>query len=259
MGVEMTSIWEAMKGSQYQRTIEQLEVQMAQATNIDEGLSVALNRVVMAVHAVAGTCWHYDRFGDGRIRPKAVYGGADLGDFSLAPGEGIAGQVIQEGRSLIIPDCQKDPRWAGKADKKTGFSTKTMMCVPLLFREQTFGCIQIINKTDDLPFDEKDLFFVEKLAGHTAGLFQKNHFLDDYAAGGMGPGEAGQLSGGERFVELFSAETFAEVEEELLRTARIAELSGTQRKNILRLSREIWMTLKNNPAQPEKKKGFWAR
>lgn len=257
MGLEMTSIWEAMKGSQYQRTIEQLEVQMSQAANMDEGLNIALNRVVMAVHAVAGTCWHYDRFGDGRIRPKAVYGGADLGDFSLAPGEGIAGQVVQAGRSLIIPDCQKDPRWAGKADKKTGFYTKTMMCVPLLLGETTFGCIQIINKTDDLPFDEKDLFFVEKLADHTVSLFQKHHFLDGYAAVAEA-GPAVQTSGGESFVELFSAETFAEVEEELLRTARLADLSATQRKNILRLSREIWMTLKNNPAE-EKKKGFWKR
>lgn len=258
MGLEMTSIWEAMKGSQYQRTIEQLEVQMEQAANMDEGLNVALNRVVMAVHAVAGTCWYYDRNGDGRIHPKAVYGGADLGDFSLAPGEGIAGQVIQAGRSLIIPDCQKDPRWAGKADKKTGFSTKTMMCVPLLYRERSFGCLQIINKTDDLPFDEKDLFFVEKLADHTVSLFQKHRFLDGFGDAGAEAVQTARASAGESFVELFSAATFAEVEEELLSTARLADLSATQRKNILRLSREIWMTLKNNPVE-KKKRGFWGR
>ena len=257
MGLEMTSIWEAMKSSQYQRTIDQLEVQMAQAANMDEGLSIALNRVVMAVHAVAGTCWHYDRFGDGRIRPKAVYGGADLGDFSLAPGEGIAGQVIEVGRSLIIPDCQKDPRWAGKADKKTGFTTRTMMCVPLSWGEQAFGCIQIINKTDDLAFDEKDLFFVEKLANHTVDLFEKNHFLDEYA--GAQARQAVRLSRGDGFAELLSMRTFAEVEEELLKSARIASLSQAQQKNVLRLSREIWMVLKNNPAEPEKKKGFWGR
>lgn len=259
MGLEMTSIWEAMKGSQYQRTIDQLEVQMAQAADMNEGLNVALNRVVMAVHAVAGTCWHYDRFGDGRIRPRAVYGGADLGDFSLAPGEGIAGQVVEAGRSLIIPDCQKDPRWAGKADKKTGFTTKTMMCVPLLFAEQTFGCIQIINKTDDLAFDEKDLFFVEKLANHTVKLFQKHHFLDEYAAALPVQQPRQEAPKGEAFVELFSAKEFAEVETELMNTDRIANLSATQQKNILRLSREIFMILKNNPAAPEKKKSFWGR
>ncbi len=265
MGLEMSSIWEAMKGSQYQRTMDQLDAQLSMATDLNDALTIALNRVVLVAHAVAGTCWGHDRFGDGRIRPKAVYGGADLGNISLAPGEGIAGQVIQCGRSVIIPDCQKDPRWAGKVDAKTGFQTKTMICVPLRFREYTFGCIQIINKTDDLAYDEKDLLFAENLAAHASRLFERYHLLDQYAqADGVEPEEVVRQSEEKGFVQLLSADTFAEVEEELLRIPRIAQLSETQQKRVLRLSREIWMVLQNNPDQekkeaPKKNGGFWKR
>ncbi len=264
MGLEMSSIWEAMKGSQYQRTMDQLDAQVSMATDLNDALTIALNRVVLVAHAVAGTCWGHDRFGDGRIRPKAVYGGANLGNISLAPGEGIAGQVIEKGKSVIIPDCQKDPRWAGKVDAKTGFQTKTMICVPLRFREYTFGCIQIINKTDDLAYDEKDLLFAENLATRASQLFERYHLLDQYAeASEIQPVQVMEEEKERSFTQLLSAETFAEVEEELLHTQRISQLSETQQKHVLRLSREIWMILKNNPEQVQKgapkKGGFWKR
>lgn len=72
--------------------------------------------------------------------------------FSLLPGEGIAGKVIQTGKSEIISDCQKDPRWAGKADAKTGFRTESMICVPLSLKQIVFGVIvaQCIERTHDI-------------------------------------------------------------------------------------------------------------
>ena len=56
--------------------------------------------------------------------------------------------MIQSGKSVIIQDCQADPRWAGRVDQKTGFQTKSMICVPLALEDVVFGCIQIITKTD---------------------------------------------------------------------------------------------------------------
>ena len=258
MGIEMSSIWEAMKSSQYQRTIDQLETQLSDATNLDEALKVALHRVVMAAHAVTGTFWVYDLFGDGRIHPKAVYSGAELTGFSLAPGEGIAGQVIQHGRSVIIPDCQKDARWNRRADDSTGFQTRTMICVPLCFREYVFGCIQIINKKDDLAFDDKDLIFVENLATNSVRLFERLHFLDDYAkASSQQPVEVMPVSAEKSFSQIFSAESFAEIEDELLHTKMVADLNSSQQKNVLRLSREIWKIFSSQEPKEKEKGGFW--
>lgn len=245
MGLELESIWDAMKEPYYQRIIRELRVSIAQASDLKTGLTQALNKVVQATHAEAGTCWFYDRSGDGRIRPKASFGGRELGDFSLAPGEGVAGQVIAKGKSIIIQECQKDPRWAGKADRQTGFTTKSMICVPLARKGQVFGSIQIINKTDGTPFDEKDLAFAENLADTSAELFETQHLLDGYAPAANAPVSIEEPT----LSTLFSTGSFPETEEALLRLAQVRQLSETEQKHLLRLCREIWMILdKNRPA-----------
>ena len=174
---DMESIWGAMKDTHYRRTIDAMENAIRKTDNLEAALTTALDMVVGAVHAQAGTCWFYDQFGDGRIHPRAVYGGGDLGGISLLPGEGIAGQVIASGQAQIIADCQSDPRWAGKVDAKTGFRTESMLCVPLSMEGVVFGCIQIVNRTDRMHFDEKDLEFAENLARAAAGLFLKQGML----------------------------------------------------------------------------------
>lgn len=177
---EMESIWDAMKDTHYNRTIEQLADSLQDTQNLEEALTASLDMVVRAIHAEAGTFWFYHRFSDGRIRAGAVYGGGNLDDVSLLPGEGIAGEVIETGESLIIPDCQADPRWAGKVDNKTGFTTRTMICVPLAVDGLVFGSIQIINKVDGLAFDEKDLEFAERLAEEISQLLKNRRLLEEF-------------------------------------------------------------------------------
>lgn len=238
MSIELESMWDAMKSVHYQRTIEQLERSIRNTKRLEEALTAALDTVVEVVHAQAGTFWFYDQFGDGRIRPKAVFGGGDLKGFSLLPGEGIAGKVIQTGKSEIISDCQKDPRWAGKADAKTGFRTESMICVPLSLKQIVFGCIQVINRTDKLLYDERDLAFLEQLAGATADLFRKQGLLDDYLAGvdlgeAKGPAEIS-------FVQVFTAEDEQEMERQLRKIDAFSGLRVGEQEAVLRLAREMW-------------------
>ena len=175
MAVESNELWNAMKDSKYRNTLNQLNhISTDPGTDMSSFMSEILNVVVSAVHAEAGTLWYYSKFATGRIHPKAVYGGGDIGDFSLAVGEGIAGKVVETAQSVIIEDCQKDPRWSGKADKNTGFVTRSMICVPLKDGDACFGCIQLINKTDGSLYDDKDLFFWNgspvKWQGCSAGI-----------------------------------------------------------------------------------------
>ncbi len=238
MSTELESMWDAMKGVHYQRTIEQLERSIRNTKRLEEALTAALDTVVEVVHAQAGTFWFYDQFGDGRIRPKAVFGGGDLKGFSLLPGEGIAGKVIQTGRPEIISDCQKDPRWAGKADAKTGFRTESMICVPLSLKQIVFGCIQVINRTDKMLFDERDLAFLEQLAEATADLFRKQGLLDDYLAGV----DLGELKGTAEvsFMEIFGAEDEQELERQLRKVEAFSGLRVGEQNDVLRLARQMW-------------------
>lgn len=152
----------------YNQTVWEITRLLQDADSLGDALRESLNEVVKAVGAEAGTVWAYNSSGDKRIYPSFWIGGADLTGLSLAEGEGIAGTVVKEGRTTVVKDCQKDPRWAGRFDQTTGFVTKSMICVPLANQYEVIGCIQIINKKDGTLYNDDDVSLCENLAMLTA-------------------------------------------------------------------------------------------
>lgn len=152
----------------YTQVIWEITKLLQEAESLEDALRTSLSEVVKAVGAEAGTIWFYNSAGDRRIYPSFIIGGADLTGMSLAEGEGIAGQVVQSGKTTVVKDCQKDERWAGRFDEATGFVTKSMICVPLINKYETIGCIQIINKKDGSLYDDADVDLCENLAMLTA-------------------------------------------------------------------------------------------
>jgi len=60
---------------------------------------------------------------------------------------GIAGHVASTGESLIIKDVYQDSRFNQTMDKKLGYRTRSMMCVPLRAKKgAVIGIAQLINK-----------------------------------------------------------------------------------------------------------------
>lgn len=83
-------------------------------------------------------------------------------------GKGIAGWVAEEKKSVLIEDCYNDSRFNKDFDKKTGFRTLTMICVPLLKKDKLIGVMQVINKVGGDKFAESDLEIFETLASQCA-------------------------------------------------------------------------------------------
>lgn len=156
------------KKIEYTQTIWEITALLQGAESLEDALRSSLEKVVSTVGAEAGTIWFYNAKGDGRIYPSFWIGSANLSGLSLALGEGIAGAVVENGKASVVKDCQKDERWAGRFDETTGFVTKSMVCVPLINRYETIGCIQIINKKDGSLYDDEDVKICENLAMLTA-------------------------------------------------------------------------------------------
>lgn len=72
--------------------------------------------------------------------------GEEVKEIRLKIGEGIAGWVAKEGKSIIVHDVRKDKRWFRKADEKTKFQTRNMICVPVKSKGRVIGVVQAINK-----------------------------------------------------------------------------------------------------------------
>ena len=82
----------------------------------------------------------------------------------VAFGRGIAGSVAVTGESVLVPDAYQDPRFDPSYDKKTGFTTRSILTVPLKSPEGVIGVVQALNKLDGTPFDEHDLELFESFA-----------------------------------------------------------------------------------------------
>jgi NtrC-family two-component system sensor histidine kinase KinB len=60
-------------------------------------------------------------------------------------GQGIAGWVAKEKKSVIIPDVYKDERFYTEFDKETGFKTNAIACTPILSQGEVIGVVEAIN------------------------------------------------------------------------------------------------------------------
>ncbi len=99
--------------------------------------------------------------------------------YRVTIGQGIAGWVAENRKGLIINDAYNDPRFDPNFDRKTGFKTRAILCVPLLFKGKLLGVIQAINPLKKDGFDEDDqrvfITFANQavLAVQNAIFFQK--------------------------------------------------------------------------------------
>ena len=89
-------------------------------------------------------------------------------NITLSLGEGIAGYVAQTGESVLLNDVNKDPRWNPSYDEKSGFRTRSMICVPIKFQGKVLGVIEAINGRVG-RFTSRGLRALEILAAQTGG------------------------------------------------------------------------------------------
>ena len=98
-----------------------------------------------------------DRFGD---RAEELF----KGSVKLMMGEGITGWVAQNRKAVIVEDAQRDPRFSKRVDKQRDLTTRTLICVPLVYREELLGALSVLNSRDKPFFDNEDLAVLESFA-----------------------------------------------------------------------------------------------
>jgi serine phosphatase RsbU (regulator of sigma subunit) len=71
-------------------------------------------------------------------------------------GEGISGWVAKNREPLIVNDVQNDSRFLKLADKKSGFTTRNLICVPLIYGDDLLGVLNVLNSKTKQLFDQED-------------------------------------------------------------------------------------------------------
>lgn len=81
---------------------------------------------------------------------------------------GIAGWVARNHKPLVINDVYEDKRFNKDLDKVTNFVTRSVIAAPIIRGKKTIGVLEVLNKTDDAEFDERDLAILTGFASTEA-------------------------------------------------------------------------------------------
>jgi sigma-B regulation protein RsbU (phosphoserine phosphatase) len=158
---------------------------LADMESLEALLPVLLDLARNVTHAEAASIMLYDekrevlQFAAARDEFLGERAGEVLKSaVELRVGEGIAGWVAKNKQSINISDAQEDHRFSGKADVKTGFITRNLLCVPLLYGDDLLGVINVLNAKDKPCFDGFDESILECFADLAGTAITRSRFLE---------------------------------------------------------------------------------
>jgi phosphoserine phosphatase RsbU/P len=134
--------------------------------NLEKLLALILDLATKNLKAARGTIYLIDPAR--KELWSKVLKGKDMVEIRLPVGTGISGHVAKTGKTINLKDAWKDKRFFSGFDLRTGFQTKTMLCMPMRDRKRKIiGVFQILNKHDG-AFTKEDENFLEAFSVHAA-------------------------------------------------------------------------------------------
>jgi signal transduction histidine kinase/FixJ family two-component response regulator len=139
------------------QTLIQITRTITSCLNLDEVVRLTIRQVHNSWQIEASSIWLLDE-NRGTLRVLANVGtpAEILNQVEVPLGRGFVGHVTQTGEWIFTNDASRHPLHYSGVDKMTGFRTRSLLCVPLKFREKVIGTLQMLNKLDG-EFGEKDV------------------------------------------------------------------------------------------------------
>ncbi len=105
----------------------------------------------------------------------------NLPQIRVKHGQGIAGWVAEHGKPVIVNDAYADKRFYSGSDRKSGFRTDSMICIPLQVENRTIGVLQAINRRYG-EFTDHDLQLLQAIGGPLAAAIENARLHADVLA-----------------------------------------------------------------------------
>lgn len=143
------------------RSMQQIGKTLSSVLDRDRLLVLIMEEVTRLMDAERGTLYIVENE-KGELWSKIAQK-AEIKEIRLKIGVGIAGHVAKTGAIINIKDAYNDKRFDPTTDKKTGYKTRSILCMPI--REpvkkkgqegEIIGVLQILNKKDGVFTDEDE-------------------------------------------------------------------------------------------------------
>jgi phosphoserine phosphatase RsbU/P len=155
-----------------QHTLEKLSIlvesskAMSSTLDLSELLSRILDIAKSQTDAERGTLFLVDE--KAAEIWSLIAHGLEKQEIRLPLGKGIAGHVAKTGDVVNIPDAYADPRFNPDVDKRTGYHTRNILCLPIRNKAgKIIASLQLLNKKIG-SFTDEDTDFLLTLSGHMA-------------------------------------------------------------------------------------------
>lgn len=144
---------------------------VAAETNIDVLLKVIAEETKAAIRADRCSVFLYDRKNNELWSKVAL--GMDSSEIRFPADKGLAGHVVKTGETINITDAYSDGRFNKEIDMQTGYTTKTILCMPIKnLNQEIIGAFQVLNKVNGV-FNEEDEDLLVAI-GSSAGIALEN-------------------------------------------------------------------------------------
>lgn len=155
-----------------ERNVERLHLlleatnRLMSTRNLDELLELLTDTTTRMANAERATIFLVDQ--ERRELWSRVLIGDGVDEIRIPIGKGIAGTVAERGEIINLPDPYADARFNPEIDRKTGYTTRNLLTLPMMDRRgRVLGVFQVLNKRGG-PFDDDDADILGSLAAAAA-------------------------------------------------------------------------------------------
>ncbi|HEV7377798.1 MAG TPA: GAF domain-containing SpoIIE family protein phosphatase [Pyrinomonadaceae bacterium] len=147
------------------------------ASGLDDILQAILELIKTQLDCERATAFLRDKR-TGKLHARQMSGSHHV-EIVLEKGVGVAGYVAEQGESVLLNDVNADPRFDPSTDRRTGFTTRNMLCVPLRNPEGVLmGSLQAINRRGG-EFSGIELSYLESFAALAAVAVEREQLAQE--------------------------------------------------------------------------------
>ncbi|MEE8389463.1 MAG: GAF domain-containing protein, partial [Anaerolineae bacterium] len=101
-----------------------------------------------------------------------------LADIPVPVNASIAGIAFSSGKPQVVSDARTDPRYYKGVEEQIGFEARSLLAVPLQFKDRRIGVLEVANKQDDEEFNQEDVETLTVLAAQATVAIENARLVE---------------------------------------------------------------------------------
>ncbi|WP_298816993.1 HD domain-containing phosphohydrolase [Chloroflexus sp.] len=176
---------EAQRRERRQQALVEIVSQLTTTLERDELLRRIMNHACDLLQVEAASIWLIDHERDDLVLHIAGGEHSERVEALRVPRcQGIIGHVIETGETVVVNDVRQDHRFYQGLDRRSGFHTRAIICVPLRsprivlggergeVESMIIGGAQALNPRHGRPFSAEDVALFQTLAAQAATVIR---------------------------------------------------------------------------------------